>query len=342
MKNKIFGGVVLVSLCVVITAGHFLQEDRVIPVEKISNDIVTKAGINGKYKDLIYVLKVPEDKASYGEFNDYGYWGGGAWAGVKDNPAGYWVFVDPYWLVFKTKSQSGENDRIIPLDKLPKDFSSKASVNGKYSDPFYVLKVPEDKKSYGDFYDWGYWGGGSWAGVKDNPAGYWVFVEPYWIVFRSKGAAGSGPSRAILEKFKGEKIRIIHEETSSSSAVVVYRLENGSIKYCMDKLTKDGDTWKISSQHGCSIVLSEKSGAGTPDRVIPVKDIPNDVVEKGTVKGKYSDLIYVLKVPEDKASYGEFNDYGWWGGGAWAGVKDNPAGYWVYVDPYWLVFKTKK
>ncbi|OHB77390.1 MAG: hypothetical protein A2Z34_11690 [Planctomycetes bacterium RBG_16_59_8] len=86
---------------------------------------------------------------------------------------------------------------------------------------------------------------------------------------------------------------------------------------------------------------AKKEEAAKQERVIPIGTIDQEIVEKAKVDGKYDELIYVLKVPEDKASYGEFKDWGHWGGGAWAGVSDNPAGYWVYVEPYWLVFKNK-
>ncbi len=344
MNKKIFSAILLVVAVVALSAP---QEDRVIPPSKISKDIIEKGNVNGKYTDLFYVLKVPEDKGSYGAFSDYGWWKGGSWAGVKDTPAGYWVYVEPYWLVFKNSSQTGETERIIPVKNISKEIVEKASVNEKYTDLVYVLKVPEDKPKYGDFSDYGWWGGGSWAGVSDNPAGYWVYVAPLWLVFKGKNTQ-SDVARIVLDKFKGEKlgIRIIHEEVSGNSAVCVYRVEdnNGAVKYCMDKLSKSSGSWKIVTESTCSITLADKGTAdtGTSVRVISVKDIAKDIVDKGTANGKYSDLFYVLKVPEDKSGYGEFNDYGWWGGGSWAGVKDNPAGYWVYVYPYWLVFKNKK
>ena len=57
-----------------------------------------------------------------------------------------------------------------------------ASVGGKYSDLKQVLKCPEDQRSYGSFYDYGYWGGGSWCGTTAVP-GYWVWVYPHWYIW---------------------------------------------------------------------------------------------------------------------------------------------------------------
>ncbi|MFH1421980.1 MAG: hypothetical protein ABIH42_04620 [Planctomycetota bacterium] len=84
---------------------------------------------------------------------------------------------------------------------------------------------------------------------------------------------------------------------------------------------------------GCS------SKPNTSDRIIPVSDISKEAINKASVKGRYIEPFYVLNAPEDSAKYGEFNDYGYWGGGTWLDVPNNPAGYWVYVKPYWIVFK---
>lgn len=58
--------------------------------------------------------------------------------------------------------------------------------------------------------------------------------------------------------------------------------------------------------------------------------------------GKYRGLVRVLKCPTD-ASVGDqdFLDYGWWDPcepREWCGHKDIPAGYWVYVWPWWFVW----
>lgn len=61
--------------------------------------------------------------------------------------------------------------------------------------------------------------------------------------------------------------------------------------------------------------------------------------QRASVGGTYADLIKTIYVPGDLESYGEFNDYGWWGPGPWAGEMQ-PAGYWVYVYPHWFVWAT--
>ena len=58
-----------------------------------------------------------------------------------------------------------------------------ASVNGKYSNLLMTLYVPQDQASYGNFYDWGYYTGTSYAGYNNIPPGYWVYVYPNWYVW---------------------------------------------------------------------------------------------------------------------------------------------------------------
>jgi hypothetical protein len=62
-------------------------------------------------------------------------------------------------------------------------------------------------------------------------------------------------------------------------------------------------------------------------------------LDKAAVKGKYSKLLAVIRVPEDKADYGEFNDYGPYEGTEWAGYQGLPKGNWVYVYPHWCIWE---
>jgi hypothetical protein len=58
--------------------------------------------------------------------------------------------------------------------------------------------------------------------------------------------------------------------------------------------------------------------------------------------GKYQKLQRVMTMPEDEARYGEFNDYGWWGGTEYKGHEGLAPGYWVWVKPRWYVWKSAR
>ncbi len=61
---------------------------------------LARASVNGKYRNLLRVISVPHDRASYGDFSDWGYYTGSEWQGHKNLPAGHWVYVYPRWYIW--------------------------------------------------------------------------------------------------------------------------------------------------------------------------------------------------------------------------------------------------
>jgi len=84
---------------------------------------------------------------------------------------------------------------------------------------------------------------------------------------------------------------------------------------------------------------SRESSSGTtaPDTATTGSSVPAEA----TVNDKYSDLVQVMNCARDQRTYGEFRDYGWWGGGPWCG-QTGKAGYWVWVAPNWYVWAGRK
>ena len=58
-------------------------------------------GPKGRYHTLLRKIAVPADRAAYGDFCDYGYYPATSYAGHKDIPAGYWVYLHPHWYIYK-------------------------------------------------------------------------------------------------------------------------------------------------------------------------------------------------------------------------------------------------
>ncbi|MDQ6981219.1 MAG: hypothetical protein Q9M46_07050 [Ghiorsea sp.] len=56
----------------------------------------------GAYTDLIQTVDCPADVATYGQYNDYGYYAGGVWCG-QDTSAGFWVYNYPTWHIYQTQ-----------------------------------------------------------------------------------------------------------------------------------------------------------------------------------------------------------------------------------------------
>jgi hypothetical protein len=66
------------------------------------------------------------------------------------------------------------------------DLRARASVAGKYEQLASTFTVPEDQAQYGAYHDYGWWPGGTWAGVSGIPPGYWVYVAPTWYIWERK------------------------------------------------------------------------------------------------------------------------------------------------------------
>jgi antitoxin component YwqK of YwqJK toxin-antitoxin module len=66
-------------------------------------EALAKAAVDGKYRNLLRKIAAPDDKGSYGDFRDYGYWRGSSYLGHADLGEGHWVYVYPYWYVWAEK-----------------------------------------------------------------------------------------------------------------------------------------------------------------------------------------------------------------------------------------------
>lgn len=73
--------------------------------ESVAEVVPAKAHGNGKYAKLLRRLKVPEDRQSYSEYRDYGYYQQCDWAGHNNIPAGYWVYVFPHWYIWRDEAK---------------------------------------------------------------------------------------------------------------------------------------------------------------------------------------------------------------------------------------------
>ncbi|HEV3256954.1 MAG TPA: hypothetical protein VG013_08760 [Gemmataceae bacterium] len=62
---------------------------------------LTKARVDGKYRMLLRQFKVEKDAESYGAFKDLGFRDRKEYAGRTDLPRGFWVYVKPYWYIWR-------------------------------------------------------------------------------------------------------------------------------------------------------------------------------------------------------------------------------------------------
>src|SRR2546425_2533853 len=70
-----------------------------------------KAQVGGKYRMLLKMLKIPGATGEYGGFNDFGFSGESQIGDYTDIPRGYWVYVYPYWYIWRDRPTGFEQKR---------------------------------------------------------------------------------------------------------------------------------------------------------------------------------------------------------------------------------------
>jgi hypothetical protein len=71
------------------------------PTEVALEKALEKARVDGKYGMLLRQIKVPGDFEKHKNFADLGYRNVSEHAGLKDLPAGHWVYVYPYYYIWR-------------------------------------------------------------------------------------------------------------------------------------------------------------------------------------------------------------------------------------------------
>lgn len=76
-----------------------------------------------------------------------------------------------------------------------------------------------------------------------------------------------------------------------------------------------------------------------PATLAPPALSPVQALQRAAVGGKYRNLLAVISVPQDRAVYTDFNDYGFSNTPSWGGYSGLPPAYWVYVAPHWYLWQ---
>jgi len=74
------------------------------PAELLATDTLRRASVGGKYRTLLFAIRVPQDQSTYTSFSDYGHSETPAWGGFSGLPGGYWVYVYPHWYVWRDQA----------------------------------------------------------------------------------------------------------------------------------------------------------------------------------------------------------------------------------------------
>jgi hypothetical protein len=82
----------------------FVVDDVSVRAQTAASDGLPDATAGGKYRHLLRTIHAPADAESYGRFKDWGHYTGTTYRDEKDLPAGYWVYAEPYWYIWKTQT----------------------------------------------------------------------------------------------------------------------------------------------------------------------------------------------------------------------------------------------
>jgi hypothetical protein len=167
---------------------------------------------------------------------------------------------------------------------------AKARVNGKYGMLLRQFKVEEDAKTYGNFKDLGRSDRKDYAGLTDLPAGYWVYVRPYWYIWRDLAAVMKpkrpwGPEQATgvpdtdqagdiqtawasaSQDDQDEWLLLEYPEPVVPTAVDVYETYNPGAVLRITAFRLDGEEVEIWKGEDPTPVGSEKGVSRVPVKV---------------------------------------------------------------------------
>jgi len=97
MLRRAILGLIGLAFVVLVSSGSATAQSRCTP------------NWSGKYSGYVLKMYVPEDLRQYGRCNDYGRWNGSAYKGRTVPTGSYWVYVYPYWYVWRVRGYKIQN-----------------------------------------------------------------------------------------------------------------------------------------------------------------------------------------------------------------------------------------
>jgi hypothetical protein len=183
------------------------------------------------------------------------------------------------------------------------------------------------------------------AYVDGQPDGLWTTWHPGGRV-KSQGEYRRGKAVGTWRHYHANGNLAIELEYRDG------KLEGPAVSWHENGAIRQRGEYRLGAKHGLwttwdaegRVVREEQFEKGAlvaPVRLFdPGGEFPPEAeaLAKAEVNGKYRNLLTKVAAPDDRASYKEFNDYGWYSGTSYKGRRDLPKGYWVYVYPYWYIW----
>lgn len=180
----------------------------VVDVSVVPKETMLKAanGWHGTYKNLLTVLYDPEDEKQFTQFSEFGWKDPFPYKEYGAMPAGWWVYVAPFWFVWDTRdgqreatssagaivssdgkiAPAGERNGFVDPATVPGRYIFRAALgktDARYSNLLAVIQDPDDVKEYSKWSEYGWQPARDYKTYGKAPAGFWVYVEPYWVIW---------------------------------------------------------------------------------------------------------------------------------------------------------------
>ena len=91
-----------------LAAGSAAKQDaEMLPLDRA----LKKAQADGKYRMLLRQIRVDSDRRTFGAYHDFGFNSQAVCAEYTDLPRGHWVYVYPYWYIWRDRVTGQESKR---------------------------------------------------------------------------------------------------------------------------------------------------------------------------------------------------------------------------------------
>ena len=172
--------------------------------ERPTRGTLPRATLGGKYN---YLVKVYQKNLVMGtDLLDFG-WQPSGGIFVEKGPDGYYVWVEPYLIVFGFCRETPERlSSYLQWIDYTEDQLQRASHGGKYQNLLKVIFAPRDREVYGDHLEFGFRDKKEYLGHANLPAGYWVWEWPHWFIFGEDTSKEETDEFALEEAYSLERL----------------------------------------------------------------------------------------------------------------------------------------
>lgn len=186
---------------------------------------VARASLGGKYNYLVSALIPPEKREI--DLEDLGWQTGGAFLGLENLLEGFYVWVDPYLMIFGYSPEDLEQiSSAIEWMDYTEEQLEMATCNHKYRNLIHTLFAPQEKEVHGLELEFGYRDRAEYLGYNNIPEGYWVFVYPHWFIFESDASKEETDTMNIAGAFEEETLIRASVDGRFQELIEVFYLPN--------------------------------------------------------------------------------------------------------------------